>query len=256
MMTNSLHKVRDPDDLQIQHKCHDCCIRGNQFFCDLSQPDLKELELVKITKVFPRHTTLFLEGQPADGVYMLCQGRVKLSTCSQDGRIIIIGVAGPGEVLGLSAAMAGVEYEVTAEVIEISQVNFVPREEFLRYIEHHPAACLGVARQLGRNYYAAHQKLCAFGMSEPVFVKLAKLILGWSTDVQSSNGNGAVRMTNSFTHEEIAEMIGTSRETVTRALREMRERGLVTLKGSDLVIHNRQLLSSTAGKPLTARYQV
>lgn len=245
-MSNSTHGYPDRDEIKSRSRCSECSVDNARFFCDLPAADRRELESMKIARTYPKGSTLFVEGQPAHGVFMLCHGRVKLSTCSRDGRIMIIGVAEPGEVIGLSAIMCGAEYEITAEAIEMCYLNFISRDNFLRYIETHPSACLGAARQLGRRYREAHQKLCAFGMSEPVLVKLAKLILGWSEHI--SPANSPMRLTNSFTHEEIAEMIGTSRETVTRTLREMRERGLVTLKGSDLVIHDLNSLSMTAGR--------
>lgn len=250
MIPNSIHKLRDRSELRIQHRCCDCRPPNDQFFCDLPIREKQALEMIKVTRSYEKGATIFVEGQPSNGVFMLCRGRVKLSTCSRDGRVMIVGVAAPGDVIGLSAVMSGREYEVTAEAIELGQLSFISRDDFVRFLQTHPEACLSAARQLGRKYYEAHQKLCAFGMSEPVLVKLAKLILGWSEHI--SPANSPVRLTNSFTHEEIAEMIGTSRETVTRTLREMRERGLVTLKGSDLVIHDWNSLSMTAGRLLHA----
>lgn len=245
-MSNSTHVSHDRENGRIRPRCFECSVSNSQFFCDLPAADRRELESIKMTRAYPKGSTLFIEGQPAHGVFMLCNGRIKLSTCSRDGRIMIVGVAAPGEVIGLSAVISGIDYEITAEAIEMCYVNFISRDDFLRFLETHPKACLSAARQLGRRYNEAHQKLCAFGMSEPVLVKLAKLILGWSEHI--SPANSPMRLTNSFTHEEIAEMIGTSRETVTRTLREMRERGLVTLKGSDLVIHDLNSLSMTAGR--------
>ncbi len=183
---------------------------------------------------------LFVEGQASTGAYMLCQGRVKLSTCSQDGRVIIIGIAEPGDMVGLSATLDGMEYEITAEVIELCQVNYVPRCELVGFLAENPQACLSAARQLSRSYQTAYRQICALGMSDSVAGKLAKLFLAWS-----GNGNGAtgrVQLKNFYTHEEIAEMIGSSRETVTRALKYFREHDLISLKGSDLVIHDRQRL--------------
>lgn len=232
-------------NLRIQQKCRDCPHRDEDRFCALSDSDLRLFESLKITRVYPKGTRIFVEGQPTTGVYVLCQGRVKLSTCSSDGKIIILGIAGPGDVLGLSSVVSDVEHEATAEVVEICQVNFVPRGDFVKYIQHNPGACLSAAKQLGRNYHAAHQMVCSLGLSESVFVKLGKLFLNWSAS--HNGGNGTVRLKNSFTHEEIAEMIGTTRETVTRSLREMRERGLVTLKGSDLIIHDKGMLCSAVG---------
>ncbi|MGB2752874.1 MAG: Crp/Fnr family transcriptional regulator [Pyrinomonadaceae bacterium] len=237
--------TNERQDLQIQHTCGDCGLRTENFFCQLPEPELARFEALKVTKAYPKGTLLFIEGQRPAGIYMLCQGQVKLSTCSSDGKIIILGIAGPGDVLGLSAVIADVECEVTAEVLEICQVNFVPKDAFLNLIKEDPAVCLSAVRQLGSSYQTAHKMICSLGLSESVFVKLGKLLLSWGPP--SVNGNGHASVHVPFTHEEIAEMIGTTRETVTRSLRLMRERGLVTLRASEMVIHDHDGLRSSVG---------
>jgi len=216
------------------------------FFCSLREPTMQQLESVKISNLYPRGSVLFSEGQSAQGVYILCQGRVKLSTCSRDGKIIILQIAEAGEVLGLSAVVSDSEYESTAEVIEPCQVNFIRKADFLRFLQQNPDACLNAARQLSQNYQIAHLQICSLGLSSSVADKLAKLFLGWC----NGNGNvsgGSVRLKISYTHEEIAEMIGTSRETVSRLLKTFRERNLITMKGSDLVIHDKRRLQNMIG---------
>ncbi len=237
--------MRGIHDLRIQDKCRDCGLQNENSFCQLPASDLREFESLKITRAYPKGATLFNEGQPSDAVYMLCQGKVKLSTCSQEGKIIILGIAEPGEVLGLSAAINGVDYETTAEVLELCQVNYIKSADLLRFIKEHPDAGLNAAKQLSRNYQTAYIQICSLGLSDSVADKLAKLFLGWSGN--GAGPNGRIHLKNFFTHEEMAEMIGTSRETVTRALRYFREQEIVTLKGSDLFIHDRKRLKAVIG---------
>ena len=218
---------------------------------------MQNLEALKITNLYPRGSLLFAEGQASQGVYILCYGRVKLSTCSRDGKVIILQIAAAGEVLGLSAVVSGADYEATAEVIEPCQIAFVRKADFLRLLQQNPDACLNAVKQLSQNYQTAHVQICSLGLSSSVADKLAKLFLGWcdtsgndhhgSDYHYNGNGNGAVHLKIHYTHEEIAEMIGTSRETVSRLLKNFRERKLISLKGSDLVIHDRRRLESVAG---------
>jgi CRP/FNR family transcriptional regulator, cyclic AMP receptor protein len=238
-------------DLLIQDKCQGCGLRGKGFFCQFPAHDLELFESIKVTKAYPRGSMLFVEGQPSRGVFMLCQGKVKLSTCSRHGRVIILEIASAGDVIGLSAAINGSDYETTAEVLEPCQVNYVKTAELLRFLRIHPEASVNAARQLSRNYQTAHKQICSLGLSDSVVDRLAKLFLGWS-----GNGHGVtgkVLLKNFFTHEEIAEMIGTSRETVTRAIRSFREQDLITMKGSDLVILDRQRLKDAIGNRGTFR---
>lgn len=229
-------------DLRIQDKCSECPSKSSNFFCQLPPADLEIFESISVTKAYPKGMILYAEGQAPEEVFMLCQGKVKLSTCSPDGKIIILGIADAGDVLGLSSAVNNIEYETSAEVLELSQVNCIKTEDLLHFLQTNPEACLNAVRQLGRNYHTAHRKVCALGLSDSVAEKLAKLFLGWSGN--GTGGNGRVQLKNFFTHEEMAEMIGTSRETVTRALRYFREQDLITLKGSDLVIHDRTRLKA------------
>lgn len=236
-------------NLKIQHKCSGCEVPAGGFFCNLKASTMQNLEALKIANMYPRGSVLFIEGQPSQGVYILCQGRIKLSTCSRDGKVIILQIAEPGEVLGLSAVISDSNYEVTAEVIEPCQISFIRKSDFLRILRENTDACLNAIRQLSQNYQTAHHQICSLGLSSSVADKLAKLFLNWcnSNGNAGYNGSGSVHLKISYTHEEIAEMIGTSRETVSRLLKNFRERKLITLKGSDLVIHDKRRLESIAG---------
>lgn len=176
---------------------------------------------------------------------MLCQGRVKLSTCSRDGKVIILRIAGAGEVLGLSATVSDLNYESTAEVLEPCQVNFVRKEDFLRLLMQNPEACFSAMKQLSGKYHKAYVQIRSFGLSHTAADKLAKLMLEWCKT--NGNGNGTVHLKIPYTHEEIAEMIGTSRETVTRLLKDFKARKLISAKGSDFIIHDRVKLDATIG---------
>jgi CRP/FNR family transcriptional regulator, cyclic AMP receptor protein len=229
-------------NLKIQNRCSDCPFHaeGNGFFCNLPASVLQTFESLKITNSYPKGATLFNEGQSSHGIYMLCQGRVKLSTCSRDGKVIILRIAEAGEILGLSATVSDSSYETTAEALEPCQLNFVRKQDFMRFLQQNPEASLSVAKQLSRTYHKAYSQIRSFGLSQCAGDRLAKLLLDWSEAKPSGNGGVHLRMT--FTHEEIAEMIGTSRETVSRLLKDFRERKLISLKGSDLYIHDRARL--------------
>ena len=237
------------NNFKIQHKCLDCGLRSDDFFCQLSQPALKSFDSLTISNAYPKGATIFMEGQPANGIYMLCQGRIKLSTCSRDGKVIILRIAGPGEVLGLSETVTGSVYEATAEVIEPCQVNFVRKEDFLRFLKQDAEACFSAIKHLSNKYHITYVQVRSFGLSTSVADKLAKLFLEWCrTNGNANGGAGAsVRLKITYTHEEIAEMIGTTRETVTRLLKDFRKRNLISVKGADLIIHDKDRLEATIG---------
>jgi CRP/FNR family transcriptional regulator len=187
---------------------------------------------------------LFVEGQLPRGIFVLCKGSVKLSINSPSGRTVIVKLAEPGEVLGLSATISGKPYEVTAETLDPCQVNFVKRDDFLHFLKDDVEACFKVAEQLSEKYHNACKEAGSLGLSHSAAEKLAKLLLEWT----SKNGDTPKepRLKLRLTHEEIAQMIGTSRETVTRLFADMRKRQILQSKGSTLVIRNTAALRELA----------
>jgi CRP/FNR family transcriptional regulator, cyclic AMP receptor protein len=170
---------------------------------------------------------------------------VKLSICSTDGKTLILKIAEAGEVLGLSATLSGKPYELTAETIDPCQINFVKREDFMRFLREHSEACLRVAEQLSDKYNAACREIRSLGLSHSAAEKLAKLLLEW-TNKNGEASKTEPRVKLALTHEEIAQMIGTSRETVTRLFAELKKKQVVQSKGSTLVIKNKAALKAIA----------
>ena len=151
----------------------------------------------------------------------------------------------PGEVLGLSSAVSGSPSETTAEVIEARQVNFVLKSDFRRFLERNADAGINALRQLSLQYKKAYMQIRSLGLSNCVADKVASLLLEWSRS--EPGNNGSVRIRNRYSHEEIAEMIGTSRETVTRILKDFRTRDLISIHGNDLHIPNTRRLEAMIG---------
>ncbi|MEP7148020.1 MAG: Crp/Fnr family transcriptional regulator [Acidobacteriota bacterium] len=233
------------DHARIAGKCSDCKTRSATSFCNLSAPASAELRSLKVPHSYLRGATLFMEGQPAKGVFILCSGHVKLSTSSEEGRAIILRIAGEGEVLGLGAVISGLPYEKTAQANDDCRVAFVKSQDFLDLIQTHHEAALNALQQLSRNYHTAHLQICSLGLSSSVGDKLARLLLQWYD--ASANGGGPVRISRTYTHGDIAEMIGTSRETVTRLLKDFKDRGLITLSKTEMCIPDRRMLRRAIG---------
>jgi CRP/FNR family cyclic AMP-dependent transcriptional regulator len=234
-----------PYGLQLVENCIICKLRSDNFFCALPAAALEAFERIKFATAYPRGAILFVEGQPPRGIYMLCKGRVKLSVNSAEGKTLILKIAEPGEVLGLHACVSGLSYELTAETIQPSQVNFVRREDFLKFLHDHGSACLQAAQHLSDNCHSAYDLIRSLGLSHSAGEKLARFLLELSAEgEQTADG---IRAKMGLTHEEIAQIIGTSRETVTRLLAEFKRKKFATLKGSTLLIHNKPELEKLVG---------
>jgi len=239
--------VKLRNSLKLQHKCLECSFRSGSFFCALDQQILQEFETFKITNAYPKGATLFFEGQPCEGVYMLCQGRVKLSIYSRDGKAIIIRIAEPGEVLGLSAAAAENVHEATAQVVEPCQVNFVRKKDFLRFLRKNGDAGLNAVLQLSTNYHKANTQIRSLGLSNSAADKLARLFLSWCQDGCSNGDHQAVTIRIGYTHAEIAEMIGSSRETVTRLIKGFKDRQMILEEAPNQFVFDKKKIAAAVG---------
>jgi CRP/FNR family transcriptional regulator len=237
--------MRAPYGLEIIENCLSCPHREDRLFCNLPPAAAQVLARITSPAVYPKGATLFVEGQSPRGVFILCSGRVKLSTSSADGRTLILRIADQGEVLGLPATVTEKAYELTAEVIEPAQANFIPRQDFLNFLREHGEVALRVAQQLGETYHSAIAEMRTIGLSHSAGEKLARFLLDLSTDHAEKDGEIRLRLT--LTHEEIAQMIGTSRETVTRSFAEFKKNKLLEVKGSTLIISSRAKLESLVG---------
>jgi CRP/FNR family transcriptional regulator, cyclic AMP receptor protein len=227
-------KVRAPYGLQVIESCLACPLTKERIFCDLPRPVLAALDAISSPATYPKDAILFVEGQEPRGVFVLCNGRVKLSTTSADGKSILVRIAEPGELVGLAGTLSGKAYELTAEVLEPLQASFVPREAFLQFLREHGVAAVRVAEILSKIYHATLLEVRYLGFSSSTAEKLARFLLDLpATPVQN---NGHLRATLTLTHREIGEMIGASRETVTRLFAHFKREGLIEVHGSSLLI--------------------
>src|SRR5437899_12718240 len=144
--------MRSPYGLNIIDDCVVCPVREEHLFCNLSLPAVQKLNEIKSTAVYPKSAVLFIEGQRPRGVFVLCTGRAKLSTSSSEGKTIITKISEPGDILGLNATISNHPYEVTAEMIEPGQANFITRDALLQFLREYGDVALRVAEQLTRNY--------------------------------------------------------------------------------------------------------
>src|SRR6185437_13639007 len=232
--------MKGPYGFELSENCQNCKLRGNGFFCQLSDPVLKDFEQIRSASAYPAGAVLFVEKQNCRGVYVLCEGEVKFSINSREGKTMIVRIAKAGEMLGLLAMISGSSYEVTAETLRPSQIVFINREEFLRFIARHPEAQQNIVKQLSAEYQVASELVRTLGLTSPVPEKLAKLLLDLSADVQTTKRVAKIRLP--LTPEEIGECIGVTRETISRTLGDFKQRHLITIQGSTLMIPDRAAL--------------
>jgi CRP/FNR family cyclic AMP-dependent transcriptional regulator len=149
----------------LQQSCFDCVLRPDRLFCDLPAEALEAFDSLKTIASYPRGSTLFHEGQCARGIFVLCEGRAKLAICSEAGKRLTLRIAAPGEVLGLSASLAGGNCEVSAEMLDDGKAAFVPRKELLKFLRNHREACLQVVHLLSQDLHTAYDRVRSIGLA-------------------------------------------------------------------------------------------
>lgn len=219
--------------------------RTGDFFKFLSEEALNDFESLELLSPHPPATTLFTEGQTAEDILILVEGQVKLSISSSNGKRLILRIAKPGEILGLTSALAGNPYRMTAETLYQCCTAALRRVDFLDFLMRHPAARQSVASALSLDFDRACERLRTIGLASSAPAKLALLLLEWSAAGRQTERGTRIHI--SLTHGEIGEYIGVSRETVTRTLNKFRRRQMVDLQGSILTIINQPALENCAG---------
>lgn len=234
---------RSPYGFDLFENCTSCGWRGERFFCSVEPKALDAIERTAFTNIAPPHSILFSEGEAARGVYLLCHGSVKVSMASGDGKTLIMHVAHAGEAMGLASVVAGHEYRLSAETLEPTQVKFIKRDDFVRLLEQFGSICRSACAQLAVQSEHDNEQIRSIALSHSAAEKLAHLILGWCDESGRPSEEGT-RLQVLMTHQDISQLIGTSRETVTRLLKEFRDRQIIAVKGSTLTVRNRTALEA------------
>lgn len=190
-----------------------------------------------------RGTVIFAEGESARGVYILRSGRATVSIASSEGRVVMLRTAQADDVLGLNSALRNLPYDTTVRAQELCRTDFISRNELTEMIQQSEAGAQAVLSVLSRELTELTDRVKLLLLSQRVNGRLAKLLLQWS------NGNGsdaAARVDRVFTHEEIGQMICSSRETVTRLLAALAKERIIRVTSDSIVISNRLALEKIA----------
>jgi CRP/FNR family transcriptional regulator, cyclic AMP receptor protein len=224
-------------------KCQNCPNAGKHAFCSLSEKAREFMEAESVGVEYPRGTVLFREGDPCDAVFVVCSGRIKVSVTSREGRTMILRIADAGDVLGMSAALGDEPFEVTAESLEPSRVRVLNLKSLHHLLHQFSDASICAAKALAEDYKVAFDEARRFALPETPAGRLARLLLDWADEAKGRTPT----ITMPLTHEELASMTATTRETITRTLSRFRKEKLISIRGVALT-----LLQPTALEQLSA----
>ena len=199
---------------------------------------LREIHASNISSVHRRGKVLFVEGEPARGIYILRTGSATVSISSSEGRIVTPRLAQAGDVLGLNSVLRCSSYDATVKTLEPCRTDFIPRTALIELMERSHAGARAVLRILSHELAELTERTRSLLLPQTASARLARLLLEWSKK--------SVRIDRVFTHEEIAQMICSSRETVTRLLASLSSRKLIEVKPDCILIRDHAALERMA----------
>jgi CRP/FNR family cyclic AMP-dependent transcriptional regulator len=218
--------------------CAACANRRPGWFCSLGSAVLADLELTTSTIALPAQASLFTQGEDARCLYLICSGYLKLTAGRAEDRHMIVRVAGPGSMLGLYAVLSHGVYEVTAESLTAAQLRPVERDRFMNFLRSHKEAQLRAVQCICQEYRFALQDVCRIALAETVAARLARLLIELAHQIGEHTETGEYRFPLLLTHEELASMTCTTRETVTRTLGQFRKDGWISIEDSMVTLHD------------------
>lgn len=216
--------------------CMDCGPRAPRMFCNLSGEELRDFDRIGVQVKLPKGAILFQQDDPSEAVAVICSGQFKLACTSREGKRLIVRIARPGDVLGLGAALSESRYEVTAEAAEPSIVKSIQTADFLAFLERHGEASMHAARTLSEEYKSAFFDARRLALAPSAAGRVASVLLDWARSAGDAQGEG--RFVMALTHEEFANLAGTSRETVTRVLGRFQRERLIHIHGTAVTVLN------------------
>lgn len=215
-------------------------LRSIPLFTELSEEELARVADAARERTYPKNSVILFEDDPGDALYVVVTGQVKVVLIGEDGREVILSVLGEGDFFG---EMALIDDEPrSAHVIAMEDANLIVlrREDFQKALQDHPRIAVGLLRALSRRLRRADEKIGALVLLD-VLGRVARLL------IELADENDGVTIARRVTHHTIAQMVGSSRETVSRTMRDLVERGLIQVARNQITIRDRAALETAAG---------
>lgn len=206
----------------------------DNFGSAVTPAEMEDLISRGVKRAFRRGSFLMTEGEASDHVILLLAGRAKISSYTADGKEVVLAVRGPGDLLGELSALDGAERSATVSALEPIEALIVPSERFTSFLASHGRLAILLLQTMSRKLRDADRKRIEFGAYDTPG-RVARRLLELVDRYGESDGDN-VRISLSLTQDELAGWTGSSREAVSKALREFRDRGWVTTGRRSIIV--------------------
>lgn len=224
--------------------CEHCPSKENGVFCDLKMPELENISHHKVSNVYKKGQTLFVQGNHPYGLFCISKGNIKLTKVGPDGKESIVRVVTGGDILGHRSLFTEDNYAATATAMEDTEVCFIDKKFILSVINGNPTVAMNIINKLSRDMGIAENKLTSLHQKN-VRERLAELLLSLKITHGIKEGK-RIKIDMKLTREEMATMIGTANETLIRFMTEFKDAGIIEQEGKVIFITDEEELLNWA----------
>lgn len=215
-------------------------LRRVPLFARLDREDLDKIRAVMCERRYAKGRIVFVEGEPGEAVYLLKEGKIKLTRQAEDGREHILHLVNAGEVFAEVVLFDGGGYPATAETIEDCRIGIIRSRELEGIIAGEPRLVLAMLRIMAARLRAAQEKVMSLALHDAAR-RVAGTLLKLAEEHGTADPEG-IRINLVLTNQELAGLAGTSRETVSHTLNDLRRREILTISRQQIVIRDRRRL--------------
>ena len=209
-------------------------LRTVPIFAELSDPDIASLSRLATRRRYPKDTVVFFENEEGDFFFTITEGRIKVTILGDDGREVILSVLGPGDFFGEMALLDNEPRSATAIAVEESELLSLHRNDFQSVLSDNRSITTGLIKVLTARLRRANHQISTLALLD-VYGRVARVIVDMAREEGKRLRDGRIAFRRA-THQEIANRIGTTRETVTRMLKDLERQGLINVEGKEIVV--------------------
>lgn len=203
-------------------------------FAGLGEDLLLKIEAISIEKSYKKGEIIILQDTSVEGLYILVSGRLRISRSSEDGRVKVLAILSPGDIIGEMSLLDDESASATVETMEDSRLMLIRKEDFQAMLLRYPLVTIEIARILGRRLRSADKEI-----EELAFYSVKNRLIEALIDLanrHSERTSSGIRVSLRITHQDLADMVGSSRETITRIMNLLERDQLIVNEGGYIVI--------------------
>jgi CRP/FNR family cyclic AMP-dependent transcriptional regulator len=205
-------------------------------FSELNDATIEKISKIGIRKIFKKDSVVLYEHETGSALFVIVEGKVKISRVSDDGREVILIILNDSDFFGEMAILDGLSRSANVTAMEDSELFIIQRNDFIALLQTHPEISIALLKELTQRMRAADLKIKSLSLKDAEG-KVATVILQLADDLGKIK-NGTVEIEKLPLQHDLANMAGTSRETISRTLHSLVKKELIELKGSKLKIIN------------------